>query len=624
MRYTFILLASVLLFSCQSTKQVGVLVIGGGASGTTAGIQSARMGINTLIVEESSWLGGMLTSAGVSAIDGNHKLPGGLWGEFRSKLIQYYGNEEKLNTGWVSKVLFEPSAGNKIWQDMVAAESLLDVRFNTKVDGITRKDNYWLVNIEREGRKETIKASVLIDGTELGDVAKACGATYDIGMDAREVCEESIAGEKANDIIQDLTLVAVLKDYGKDVTIKKPEGYDPSYFYCSCKVPQCTNPKEGKRVWDCQSMLNYGKLPNNKYMINWPIEGNDYYLNLIEMTPEQRTEALKVAKNFTMCFVYYMQTELGFNTLGLADDEFPTADRLPFIPYHRESRRIHGLVRFNLNHVSNPFTQPEKLYRTNIAVGDYPVDHHHARYQGWSNLPDLHFYPIPSYGLPLGALVPKDVKGLIVAEKSISVSNLINGTTRLQPVVMQIGQAAGALGALAVQHKEDVDKVSVREVQKAILNADGYLQPYLDLQVSDPHFKALQRIGSTGILRGRGLNVGWENQTWFDADSLLYEQALTPGLKEFVPEFEFSVSNEIITVEEALNIVYRLARHLNVPNMSDEATFDARQKANWKQQQGSEYDIRRPVTRKEFAVLLDTVVNPFELYSVSMKGELGE
>ena len=70
--------------------------------------------------------------------------------------------------------------------------------------------------------------------------------------------------------------------------------------------------------------------------------------------------------------------------------------------------------------------------------------------------------------------------------------------------------------------------------------------------------------------------------------------------------------------------MYRLARHLNVPNMSDEATFDARQEANWKQQQGSEYDIRRPVTRKEFAVLLDTVVNPFELYSVSMKGELGE
>ena len=35
---------------------------------------------------------------------------------------------------------------------------------------------------------------------------------------------------------------------------------------------------------------------------------------------------------------------------------------------------------------------------------------------------------------------------LIVAEKSISVSNIINGTTRLQPMVMQIGQAAGGIG----------------------------------------------------------------------------------------------------------------------------------------------------------------------------------
>ena len=32
--------------------------------------------------------------------------------------------------------------------------------------------------------------------------------------------------------------------------------------------------------------------------------------------------------------VYFLQHELGFNTLGLADDEYPTADKLPFIPYH--------------------------------------------------------------------------------------------------------------------------------------------------------------------------------------------------------------------------------------------------------------------------------------------------
>lgn len=76
-------------------------------------------------------------------------------------------------------------------------------------------------------------------------------------------------------------------------------------------------------------MITYGKLPNNKYMINWPIEGNDYYVNLVEMTREEREEALKYAKHYTMCFVYFLQHELGFNTLGLADDEYPTADKLP-------------------------------------------------------------------------------------------------------------------------------------------------------------------------------------------------------------------------------------------------------------------------------------------------------
>ena len=68
-----------------------VLIIGGGASGVTSGIQSARMGANTQILEESTWLGGMLTSAGVSAVDGNYRLPAGLWGEFKNRLSDYYG-----------------------------------------------------------------------------------------------------------------------------------------------------------------------------------------------------------------------------------------------------------------------------------------------------------------------------------------------------------------------------------------------------------------------------------------------------------------------------------------------------------------------------------------------------
>lgn len=63
------MIASVLLHSCGGTEAYyDVVVVGGGAGGTSAGIQSARSGASVLIVEETPWLGGMLTSAGVSAL----------------------------------------------------------------------------------------------------------------------------------------------------------------------------------------------------------------------------------------------------------------------------------------------------------------------------------------------------------------------------------------------------------------------------------------------------------------------------------------------------------------------------------------------------------------------------
>ena len=104
-----------------------------------------------------------------------------------------------------------------------------------------------------------------------------------------------------------------------------------------------------------------------------------------------------------------------------------------------------------VNHIGEPYDQPQPLYRTGIAVGDYPVDHHHASHPDAKNLPELHFYPVPSYNVPMGCLLPQNIDNFIVAEKSISVTNIVNGTTRLQPVVLQIGQAAGVIAALSVQ-----------------------------------------------------------------------------------------------------------------------------------------------------------------------------
>jgi hypothetical protein len=683
----------------KSRTSYDVVIVGGGASGTSAGIRAASLGARTLIIEEFDWLGGMLTSSGVSAADGNHKLKGGIWGRFRDSLEMRYGGVQGLKTGWVSNTLFEPSVGAKIFANMAAKESNLTVWFRSTVSNITGNtagntagntsnitdnttgnnnnnnnnrnssnnsnnsnnsknnrnnrnssnnsnttdnttgntgntagisDGNWRLSVEREGKRVDISAKVLIDATELGDIAKKVGVAYNIGMDSRLVTGEDIAPMQENDIIQDLTYVMVLKEYDTDMTITKPQGYNPTLFYCSTISKRCKNPKEKQRLWSPQMMITYGKLPNKKYMINWPIEGNDYYTNILELTSEQRAIELEKAKQHSLSFLYYMQTELGYNKLALADDEFPTADKFPFIPYHRESRRIEGKVRFTINHISDPYTQKEKLYRTAIGVGDYPVDHHHTRYEGWEALPDLHFYPVPSYGLPLGTLIPKEQEGLIVAEKSISVTNLVNGTTRLQPVVLQIGEAAGVMAAMASAKGSQIAEVPIRDVQTEILKGRGYLLPYLDLPVDHLHFKTLQRIGVTGIIKGVGLNKGWENQTWFYTDSLITNRELSAGLTEFYSEAsgkELILSSKFgednfVTIESIAQFISSIEN-----SFGSSSTLSALERVESIERVGAESGLNnlknnRALTRLECAVLIDKILSPFDKFGIDFRGEI--
>src|SRR5690554_2571927 len=46
--------------------ETDILVVGGGTAGTIAAIQAARAGCKTVLVENGSWLGGTITTGGVS------------------------------------------------------------------------------------------------------------------------------------------------------------------------------------------------------------------------------------------------------------------------------------------------------------------------------------------------------------------------------------------------------------------------------------------------------------------------------------------------------------------------------------------------------------------------------
>jgi hypothetical protein len=365
-------------------------------------------------------------------------------------------------------------------------------------------------------------------------------------------------------------------------------------------------------------MLDYGKLPNKKYMINWPNHGNDYYVNIVEMTPAEREEALKKAKAQTLAFVYYIQTELGFPHFGLADDEFPTGDLLAFMPYHREGRRIHGLARLTVNHILDPYGRPDKLYRTGIAVGDYPIDHHHKKNP---DAPHIDFPPVPSFNVPLGCLIPRDVDGLLIADKAVSVTNIVNGSTRLQPVILQIGQAAGCLAAMAVKEKTSPRNIPVRKVQEELLRAGVFLMPFLDVQPTDPHFAAIQRVGVSGILKGTGIPFQWANQTWFYPDSSIAVTDFAAALGEYEPAFQpdLGQSEAALTIEGAIGLLAQLISLQSGKTPPGPLSLTVADQ--WEEQwELTEFNPRRPIARRELAVMIDRVLNPFFQKDVNFDG----
>ena len=387
--------------TCENTirRRADVLVIGGTTSGTTAAIAAARQGVQTLVVEETPMLGGMLTAQGVCATDGNFNLPSGLWNEFRDHLRKRYGGIGALWTGWVSTTLFEPHVADSIFHAMAAAEPTLEVVHGYRLTGILRRGKRvtGAEFTDARGGRMLVRARITVDATDLGDALPLSGTSYRLGMDARADTGEELALAEANDAVQDLTVVAILKDYGPgaDRTIERPAGYDPAEFAGCYDLSS-----EGVRSAD--RMLEYGRMPGGKYMINWPKEGNDINLDVVELPHAERTAALEAARQKTLRFVYHIQHELGYRRLGIADDEFDTPDGLAYLPYHREGRRMDGVVRMTLDDVTDRYARP--LYRTGISVGDYPVDHHrNCR----TDLPKILFPPVPSFSVPLGALIPR-------------------------------------------------------------------------------------------------------------------------------------------------------------------------------------------------------------------------
>lgn len=218
----------------NQTYQADVLVVGGGVGGTSAAIQAARRGAKTILVSEFAWLGGMLTSAGVSVPDGNEleAFQTGLWGEFLREL--QHRQPEGLDHSWVSFFSFDPRVGAQIFADWVqelanlhwiAGEVPLEVlREGSCVTGVRFSDFI-------------VKAKITLDGTELGDLLALAEIPFRWGWEWRSQWGEPSAPESPNSLtekypVQAPTGVVLMQDFGTDIAPEIPPApnYDPSKF----------------------------------------------------------------------------------------------------------------------------------------------------------------------------------------------------------------------------------------------------------------------------------------------------------------------------------------------------------------------------------------------------------
>ncbi len=535
MKKSFLLIFIIILISFKAYSKdefCDVLVVGASQSGVMAAIQAARMGSKVILVSEDEYLGGSMIAGGVSAIDGNElsAFHTGLWGEFLARLSE---KEKNLSSyGWVSLFTFNPQIGRKVLEDWIAEEKNIIWIKNQKPIKVLFSNNQSsnikkVIGIEFSNNLK-INAKITIDATELGDLLELGNIDYRLGWEYQGEFKERSAPKAKSKIakrfpVQELTWVFFIKDYGDKLApeIPKPVGYTPELaqrrFWCSFDNKKIRDKELLKkyrlhaktdRFFSPESFITYGQISPDIFMINWPKCGNDYSIKINRIFKDQAEKERfdKEAKTYSLWFARYIQENLG-RRFGLAQEIFPKTNGFAVIPYYREARRLVGFDTFTENDFIYDNENAGSFLFDSIAVGNYVNDHHYDEMAPKTS--KKYFKPLVKsmkwggrhtglpFSIPMKAVIPIKTDGLIVAEKSFSVSHIANGVSRLQPVCMQIGQAVGAIAALSVQKNIQPFELNIKELQKELLNdkyASPTLVPLLDIRAENPYRNSIQRL----------------------------------------------------------------------------------------------------------------------------------
>lgn len=521
----FILLAGILFsFSACTTEKdfdYDVIVYGGTSAGVIAAYSAEMMGQDVLLIEDDGHVGG-LTTSGLGATDvGNKYAIQGVAREFYREL----GNEYDQFESWT----FEPHVAEKVYHDYIE-EAGVEVLYNHR---IVKADtsNGKITSIEVESAKDTSEkhkdysAKMFIDASYVGDLMARSGVSYRVGRESNAMYNETLNGvyvgdgnqfpdgispyqEPGNpssglvygihadsmppegtgdDKVQAYNYrLCLTTDTNNFVPITKPEGYDPSKYELLRRVIV----KRDNKGWEQNikhlylriiDMPNQKTDVNNKGPMSTDFIGENW--NYPEAGYEEREKIEQEHIEYMKGLLYFLghhedvpeHVKEQMQKYGYAKDEFADNNYWPYELYVREARRMIGQYVMTEHNCRG-----EETVDDGIAMGAYPMDSHNTQrivVDGMvKNEGNVQVHVPSPYPISYRSITPKqhECRNLLVPV-CLSATHIAFGSIRMEPVFMELGQAAGMASAMAIKQELDVQSVDVDELQQI-----KKTNPYLD------------------------------------------------------------------------------------------------------------------------------------------------
>jgi hypothetical protein len=176
------------------------------------------------------------------------------------------------------------------------------------------------------------------------------------------------------------------------------------------------------------------------------------------------------------------------------------------------------------------------------------------------------------------------------------------------------GQAAGVIAALSVLEDTNPRNLNIRKVQQKLLDSGAYIMPLFDVQPEDKAFQAIQRSTASGILKVKGEPYQWANRTWFFPDSTLTVAEFTEGLNAISKNVNIGSDKHFLTIQQTSELISVVVGY-NVNKKLEEI---------WTNSIGSDFTPNRNILKKELAIIVDSLIRPFETRTIGFDGNYKE